>query len=71
MIYSRKRNTNSDPEVVVNKVKIERKKEARFLGVILDEKLKWTKHIETVKSKMSKYIGVIRVGVSKKSCYAL
>ena len=40
MIYSRKRNTNSDPEVVLNKVKIERKTEARFMGVIVDEKLK-------------------------------
>ena len=59
MIFPRKRNTNADLEVVFNRVKIERKTEERFLGVIVDEKLKWTKHIEAVKVKMSKYIRVI------------
>ena len=48
-----------DLEVVLNKVEIERKTEARFLGVIVDERLKWTKHIEAVKSKTSKYIRVM------------
>ena len=33
--------------------------EARFLGVIVDEKLKWTKHIQAVKTKMSEYIGIM------------
>ena len=41
MIFFRKRNTNSDLEV-----EIERKTEARFLGVTVDEQLRWAKHIE-------------------------
>ena len=59
MIFTRKRNVNLDLNALINKVNIERKTEARFLGVIVDEKLKWSKHIQTVKSKMSKYLGVM------------
>ena len=28
-------------------------------GVIVDEKLKWTKHISVLKSKMTKYLGIV------------
>ena len=60
MIFTRKRNINFNLDVVMNKVFIERKTEARFLGVIVDEKLAWSKHIiQAVKSKMSKYIGTM------------
>ena len=33
--------------------------EARFLGVIVDDKLNWSHHIKTIVSKMSRYIGVL------------
>ena len=59
MIFTRKRNINLNLNVVINNIIIERKTEARFLGVIVDEKLKWTKHIQAIKSKMSKYIGIM------------
>ena len=38
---------------------IEQTTEARFLGVIVDEKLNWSKHIATVKAKMSRYVGIM------------
>ena len=38
---------------------IERKTEARFLGVIIDESLKWSRHVKTVLSKMSRYVGIM------------
>lgn len=38
---------------------IERKESARFLGVIIDEKLSWKQHISAVKAKMSRYVGVM------------
>ena len=38
---------------------IERKYEPRFLGVIIDESLNWSKHINAVKTKMSRYIGIM------------
>ena len=58
MLFSRKRNI-VDLDVNISNTKIERKTESRFLGVIVDEKLNWSKHIHTLKSKMSKYIGVM------------
>lgn len=39
--------------------KIERLKEARFLGVIIDERLNWSAHIKTVQSKMARYVGIM------------
>ena len=57
MLFSRKRNLE-DFVVTINNVKIERKTEARFLGDIVDEKLNWSKHIETHKSKMSKHLNI-------------
>ena len=51
MIYTRKRNVNLDLSVVIIKVNIERKTEASFLGVIVDERLKWSKNIQTIKSR--------------------
>ena len=33
--------------------------DARFLGVIVDDKLNWTHHIKTVVSKMSHYVDIL------------
>ena len=35
------------------------KTEARFLGVIVDNKLSWSQHIKAIKSKMSRYVGIM------------
>ena len=37
---------------------IERQNVARFLGVLIDEKLTWSHHITAIKSKMARYIGI-------------
>ena len=60
MIFTRKRHSvleNYEPHV--GGVKIERKTVARFLGVLIDEKLTWTHHIAAIKAKMSRYIGTL------------
>ena len=60
MIFTRKRNLNKDlftPKI--GNIPIERKSVARFLGVLVDDKLSWSHHIAAVKSKMSRYIGVL------------
>ena len=60
MIFTRKRNLNLDnfsPKIV--NLHIERKLVARFLGVLIDEKLSWSQHIAAIKSKMSRYIGIL------------
>ena len=58
MVFSpRKISTYQD--VYIAGTKIERKTEARFLGVIIDEKLNWSSHILAVKTKMARYIGLL------------
>ena len=58
MIFSRQRNIGN-LNLVINNVPIELKSEARFLGVIIDDKLNFRKHINALKAKMSRYIGVM------------
>ena len=58
MLFSSQR-TVQNLNLVLNNVPIQRVSEARFLGVIVDDKLTWTHHIKTLKSKMSRYIGIM------------
>ena len=50
----------SNPCIKIENEEIDRVKECKFLGVMLDEKLTWTSHILYIKSKVAKTIGVIR-----------
>ena len=58
MIFSRQKIEIPCGLFIANR-KIERKHEARFLGVIVDDKLNFSQHIRTLKSKMSRYVGVM------------
>ena len=58
MLFSRKSIANL-PRVVMNNVNITRVDKAKFLGVILDDKLSWTAHIDAMKTKMSRYVGIM------------
>ena len=58
MVFSRQKIVIPHGIFIAN-TKIERKTEARFLGVIMDEKLNFTQHIKALKSKMSRYVGVM------------
>ena len=59
MIFSRTRQIDLPAPLIISKTAIERKHETRFLGVIIDDTLSWSKHIQTVVSKMSRYIGIM------------
>ena len=61
MIFTKQRNNNTANrlELSINGIPIERKTEARFLGVIIDEKLTWTQHIAALRMKMARYLGVM------------
>ena len=59
MIFSKKRMDLSSLQIRIDNTNIERKTEARFLGVIVDENLTWSTHIKAVKTKMSRFIGVM------------
>ena len=58
MIFSRSTVDLPRPLIISN-TPIERKTEARFLGVIMDESLNWSSHIKTIRSKMSRYVGIM------------
>ena len=58
MIFSTKR-IKFAHEIKIGSTKIERTTEARFLGIIMDEKLNWSRHIATIKTKMSRYVGIM------------
>ena len=47
-------------EIVLHSTVIERKTCAKFLGVIVDDKLTWNNHIECIEGKVAKNIGIIR-----------
>ena len=60
MVVTRRRSSileKFEPCACVGQVKIKRKTVARFLGVLIDEKLTWSYHIAAVKGKMSRHIG--------------
>ena len=59
MIFSRARNIDLPEPFVISETPIERMHEARFLGVIMDESLNWSKHINAFHTKMSRYIGLM------------
>ena len=58
MIFS-KQKINDTHNVTMANTLIQRKTESRFLGVIIDEKLTWSQHITSLKSKMSRYVGIL------------
>ena len=57
-IFSRKKVDLPSPLHISTKL-IERKQEARFLGIIVDESLNWSAHVKTLLSKMSRYVGIM------------
>ena len=50
---------NSLPDVVMGQTKIPRADSTKFLGIVLDEKLKWDKHVQHISNKISKLCGLI------------
>ena len=59
MIFSRAKNIELPEPLIISGTPIERMHEARFLGVIVDESLNWSRHISTVQSKMARYVGIM------------
>ena len=60
MIFTKHRQPNIESLVLkVGGIQIERKTVARFLGVLIDDKLSFSQHITAIKSKMSRYIGTL------------
>ena len=58
LIFSRSKEALPCP-LNISQTPIERKTETRFLGVIVDESLNWSRDVKTVIAKMSQYVGIM------------
>ena len=58
MFFSNTR-SHVQPKITINNTLIERVNVTKFLGVMIDEKLNWKKHIQYVHSKLCKCISII------------
>ena len=59
MIFRPKNKNDPSPNIIINGSLIEQVDKAKFLGVIIDNKLTWSDHTKNVTKKISKGIGVI------------
>ena len=48
-----------EPKIKIGNVMVAKTKQCKYLGVYIDEELKWTDHTEYVFSKLYKFIGVL------------
>ena len=51
---------DNDPEIKLGETNIKRVKQTKTLGVIVDDQLKWNNQIDSIVTKVSKGIGMIR-----------
>lgn len=52
---------NIDPKIKIGGESINRVKTAKSLGIVIDEKLKWEDHIDSISKKVSSGIGAIKL----------
>ena len=52
-------NLNAQVDIAINGISIDRVRVAKFLGVLIDEKLNWKEHIASVKTKLSKSTAIL------------
>ena len=59
MLFTPKNFSHCIDDFVINQIKIQEVKETKFLGVIIDSKLKWSAHIMYINKKIAKGIGIL------------
>ena len=59
MIFRPQNKNEENPDITINGTVINQVDKAKFLGVIIDDKLSWAEHTKYVISKISKGIGII------------
>ena len=71
MVFHRSRRKIDHMDPLLDKSKIIQVRYTKFLGVIMDDKLRWTHHISYIKNKISKGMGILLKArkVLKKKCY--
>ena len=59
MVFHRGKRKSDLRIPVLNNVSLERVQCTKFLGIIIDDGLKWTNHISYIKNKIAKGFGII------------
>ena len=65
MIFYRKHKHIQNINIVINGMHIERVESFNFLGITLTETLCWDNHVNLVKIKISKVIGILIIQIKK------
>ena len=59
MVFHRARIKCKTEKIIIRNYEIAAVKSIKFLGVIIDDKLKWKEHLQYIKNKISKSVGII------------
>ena len=59
MVFHRSRRNINKGDILLDTTILSQATFTKFLGVILDDKLKWTHHISYIKNKISKGMGIM------------
>lgn len=65
MIFSRKKKVSGDIKLSIYGKSLEEVKEFKYLGIWLDSRYTWTKHIEKVEKKCRKTLNAMRAIAGK------
>ena len=60
VLFSRKKKTQNHPNISLNNIQVERVSHQKHLGLILDEKLNFKRHIESTVFKVNRVIDVLK-----------
>ena len=61
MVFHRSRRKINNGDILLDTTILSQVTFSKFLGVILDDKLKWAHHISHIKNKISKCMGIILI----------
>ena len=59
MVFHRARKKEGYNKILIKNTEISSVRSTKFLGVIIDDKLNWKEHIQYIKNKISKSIGIL------------
>ena len=59
MVFQRARLKSFNPPILINGTQLQEVSSTKYLGLIIDSKLKWIDHIAHIKKKISRGIGII------------
>ena len=71
LLFDYRKYDKTEFSVLVNGTTLNPIKSAKFLGVILDDKLTWKEHVKQLKVKLKRLLGMIHRGKNLLNCHGL